>query len=375
MGISVFIAGDIVPYGRTKELFVQKKTVELFGNIMPEIQKADFRIANLEAPIKYGLPSPIKKSGPNLITTKETAVVIKEAGFNLVTLANNHFYDQGQQGVEDTLEACSKVGLKTIGGGYSFEAARSILYQTIAEKTIAIINACEHESSIATTEHGGSNPLDLIDIGNNIIEARQKADFVLVILHGGIEHYQLPTPRMKKWYRHFITLGADAVINHHQHCISGYEIYNGKPIFYGLGNFNFDRISKYVDQKKWSEGYAVILQLSDTIEFKMIPFVQNGEDVGILFRNYIDFEQEIQNLNAIITDSDKLNTELYSYVYKNMRELVLPFLPFRNKYLKALFRRGLLGNIINHEKAMTLYNNLTCESHHEVNKILFNLMG
>ena len=54
---------------------------------------------------------------------------------------------------------------------------------------------------------------------------------MFLILHGGIEHYQLPSPRMKKWYRHIIDLGASAIVNHHQHCFSGYELYNGKPIF------------------------------------------------------------------------------------------------------------------------------------------------
>lgn len=374
MAISIFIAGDVVPYGRTKELFASKNTELLFGGIMPEIHKTDFRIVNLEAPIKYGLPSPIDKAGPNLLATKETAAVIKEAGFDLVTLANNHFFDQGQQGVRDTIDACNNAGLKIVGGGCSIEAAHKVVYHSIYGKTIAIINACEHESSVATPQHGGSNPLDLIDTGNDIIEARQKADYVLVILHGGIEHYQLPTPRIKKWYRHFVTLGADAIINHHQHCISGYEIYKGKPIFYGLGNFNFDKISKYVNGEKWSQGYAIVLKLSNIIEFQTIPYRQNDEEPGIKLRNQIDFEKEIQSLNAIIKDDKTLEKEFCSYINKNKRELILSFLPICNKYLKAIYRRGFLGNIISNKKAITLHNMLTCESHHDVYKKLFESM-
>jgi len=106
-------------------------------------------------------------------------------------------------------------------------------------KKIGVINACEHEFSIADNEHGGSNALDLINMQEDITEVRKEADFVVLILHGGIEQYHYPTPRMKRWYRHFVDLGADAVVNHHQHCINGYEVYKGKPIFYGLGNFYF----------------------------------------------------------------------------------------------------------------------------------------
>lgn len=371
MGISVFIAGDIVPYGRTRELFTREQTTELFGEILQDIQRSDFRIANLEAPVKYGAATPIDKPGPNLMTTEETAAVIKKAGFDLVTLANNHFFDQGQQGVKDTIDACDKAGLKTVGGGCTLETARRVLYHTIAGKTIAIINACEHESSVATTEHGGSNPLDLIDIGNDIIEARHKADYVLVIIHGGIEHYHLPTPRMKKWYRHFVTLGADAVINHHQHCISGYELYKGRPIFYGLGNFNFDRISEYVRQDSWSKGYAVELELSENIGFRLIPYIQNGEKTGIKLRNYTDFEKETDALNIIIEDDRRLEEELYSYVHNNRKELFLPYLPINNRFLKAMYRRGLLKLKISREKAMRLSNKITCESHLDVYKTLF----
>ena len=84
------------------------------------------------------------------------------------------------------------------------------------------------------------NPLLPIQQFYKIQEAKENADYVLVIVHGGIEHYQLPTSRMIETYRFFIDAGADAVVNHHQHCYSGYERYKSKPIIYGLGNLLFD---------------------------------------------------------------------------------------------------------------------------------------
>ncbi len=151
--------------------------------------------------------------------------VVKDAGFDMLTLANNHFRDQGQTGVCNTLICADSVGLNYVGGGKSLEEARKINYQSIKDIIFAFINVCEQEYSIAEDEYGGSNPYDLINIHKDIVEAKQRADYVILIIHGGIEHYPLPSPRMKREYRYFVEQGADVVINHHQHCCSGYEVY------------------------------------------------------------------------------------------------------------------------------------------------------
>ena len=75
--------------------------------------------------------------------------------------------------------------------------------------------------------------------------AKEDNDLVIVIVHGGREHYQLPTPKQRERFRFYADAGADFVVGHHTHCYSGYEIYKGKPIFYSLGNFIFDYKKKY----------------------------------------------------------------------------------------------------------------------------------
>ena len=102
--INIFIVGDIVPKNRTVDLFKQKKTDELFHDFIPIIKEAKISIGNLEAPIINGNPTPIKKNGPCLYAPKETIEVLKEVGFNTLTLANNHFRDQGQNGVDYTIQ-------------------------------------------------------------------------------------------------------------------------------------------------------------------------------------------------------------------------------------------------------------------------------
>ena len=88
---------------------------------------------------------------------------------------------------------------------------------------------------------------------------------------------------MQKWYRHFVDMGADAVVNHHQHCISGYEIYQEKPIFYGLGNFCFDSFREQ-PVSQWNYGYAVKLTVDKKISVDLIPYTQFAEQPKLNLR-------------------------------------------------------------------------------------------
>lgn len=179
----------------------------VFGNIVGYTLEADYSILNLEAPILNLEGKPIKKYGPNLKAHINTIYAIKYAGFDMVTLANNHFYDYGDDGVRQTLDACKKEGIDVVGGGMNMADASQTFYKEIKGIRVAIINCCEHEFSIATETSGGSNPLNPIQQYYAIQDAKMKADKVVVIVHGGYEGYQLPSPRMKETYRFLSMLG------------------------------------------------------------------------------------------------------------------------------------------------------------------------
>lgn len=369
MSISIFIAGDVVPRHRTVRLFKEKRTDYLFNDLIPIIKNADISIVNFEAPIIEQSETPIKKSGPCLFTTKETMEVLKDAGFNTVTLANNHFRDQGQQGVEQTVKVAQSLNVDYVGGGISLEESRKILYKKIKDKIIAIINVCENEFSIASKNYGGSNPLDVISVYQDVIEARKNAEYVILITHGGVEHYQYPTPRMKKTYRHFIDIGADAVINHHQHCYSGYEIYKDCPIFYGLGNFCFDWEGK--QNSTWNQGYAVLLKLDNNkISFDIISYEQCDNEPRVEQVND-KYESTINQINKIIVNDEELNAKFDSYVQAMEKDFLYRLFPFKNHYVAALYRRNYIKNLFSKTKIYPIKNLLCCESHREILEQIF----
>lgn len=361
---TIIIAGDLCPKNRVASLFDEGKYEDVLSEVKPKIVSADYSMVNLEAPIVNGKGTPILKAGPNLKCSNKVIGAIKYAGFKGVTLANNHFRDYGEDGVLNTLKELHNKGVDFVGAGKNLLDAAFTKFLKIKEDTIAIINCCEHEYSIATKKSAGSNPLIPIDQYYAIQEARSKAKRVFVVVHGGIEHYQLPTPRMVKTYRFFIDAGADAVINHHQHCYSGYEIYNNKPIFYGLGNFCFDWNGKR--NSNWNYGYLIKID-TETLAFEIIPYRQCDEQPNIRILDGEEKEglfKKLDELNEIIRNTDALEENLYKLSTKNTRGFD-PFHPYTNSYLCGLYRRGLLPSFVSKKKLMAIQNKIECESHLE----------
>lgn len=243
--------------------------------------------------------------------------------------------------------------------------AEKPLYKTIGSQNLAVINCCEHEFSIATDKNAGANPLNPIRQFHAIQEAKQKADYVLVIVHGGHEHYQLPSVRMQETYRFFIDAGADAIVNHHQHCYSGYEVYCGKPIFYGLGNFCFDESGSLPDS--WYNGYLVVLDFhEEKVNYRIYPYVQCKENATVsLLHDRTEFDKSIAVLNDIIADPQKLrkaNDEYYSTTVKNFMAM---YQPYENRILNKLYRMHLLPSLVSKKKFLRILNYIDCETHRD----------
>lgn len=371
--MKILIAGDFCPQKRVAELFEKNDFEAVLGSVRPVITDVDYAIVNLECPICYGGEKPIEKVGPNLKCSERGVNALKWAGFNCVTLANNHFLDYGKEGVANTLEACQKYGIDVVGGGRDLQEAAKILYKEINGQILAVINCCEHEFSIATESTAGSNPLNPIQQYYAIQEAKQNADYVLVIVHGGHEHYQLPSPRMQVTYRFFIDAGADAVVNHHQHCYSGYETYKGKPIFYGLGNFCFDKNKQM--QNTWYEGYMVELSFTQQdVKIEMSPYYncKCNSRVALYTNEERDgFKSVIQELNQIICEESILLERFDHYIKGEKLDFL--FEPYSNRLFTALYNRHLLPSFVSGKRRLLLLAYIQCESH--IAKVINTLRG
>lgn len=363
---TILIAGDYCPSHRVEDV-IEQGNYELVFDEIKAIQ-ADYKIVNFECAVAGPEDEPIKKCGPNLRCTTHSVVAIKYAGFDCVTLANNHFGDYGQIGVEKTIYELKKEGIAYVGGGTSLREAQQILYRKIGNKTVAFINCCEHEFSIATAQKGGSNPLNPMHQWYAIQDAKGKADYVIVIVHGGAEQYDLPLSHMVETYRFFVDAGASAVINHHQHCFSGYEIYKGVPIFYGLGNFCFDWNQK--ELTNWHKGYMVKLSFEEQkCNYELLPYTQcfNRPSVALLkdAAEISVFQEKMQRLNTIISDGEQLRRMNEQFMEKSCKRYVSMLEPYSSKIARFLFSRRLLPSFIKGGKKKQIQDIVMCESHRE----------
>lgn len=336
--------------------------------VLTILRDSDFSIVNLESPVADEGCEPIEKVGPNLRTKSNSLRYLKDSGVNIVTLANNHFFDFGEKGVRQTIESLQDIGIQYVGGGRIEEEKRHYLYVEKDNCKIAILNYCEAEFSVR--RGAGSNHIYPINVYYDIQKAKIDADFVIAIMHGGHEGYNLPSPRMQQLYRFFIDAGANVVVNHHQHCYSGYEIYHGGNIFYGLGNFFFDE-PKDAD-KLWTEGFLLQLELVEhrLANCILIPYIQCTKDKAVVRlmndKEHREFNDNIGDLNGIITNQGLLEKKFAEYANIKKGNYHVIFAPYSNRYLKALCKRGFLPSFFTDRRKKCALNDIRCEAHRDL---------
>lgn len=368
MSVSLTISGDFcVTTDYVGSNLLNDTIIELF-------RKQDFNILNLECPVLSDEGKKIIKQGPHLKSNDQIFNHLKSLNINVATLANNHILDYGDAGLQSTVAACSKNNIVTTGVGNNLkDAAKNIILEKNGLR-IALVNFCENEWSIAGPNSAGANPLDVVENFYQIKQARADADFVLVIIHGGHEYYNLPSPRMVQQYRFFAEQGADAVIGHHTHCISGMEIHNNIPIFYGLGNMLFTTKS---EQPGWHTGLTlqVKLEKNEPLKWQLIPIKQESTsyELGLLQGDEKEkLLNDVEKYSAIIIDDKKLleawsdfissRRAQYLYVFSAMN--VIP-----GRYLKGLLKRmGIIKWLFPQKYLTGIINYINCEAHADVSK-------
>lgn len=365
--INILFTGDFYSGPEISRLIESESFDDIFGAFLTYVRSSDIAVTNLESPLTTH-NAKIQKTGPALKTSPETVNALKYAGFKLIALSNNHIMDYGVDGLNETMRSLSNAGIDYLGVGENIKQASETFYKKVKGKVLAFINVSESEWSTATVDLPGTNPLNPVLNYYSIKDAKEKSDYVFLIVHGGHERYSLPSPRMKETYRFFIDAGADAIIGHHTHFISGYESYKGKPIFYSLGNFIFENSEN--SDLRWYRGIAVKIRINEmSIAYEIIPFVQNQNQPGLKLLSSLekeDFNIDMQRLNNIILDDSRLADEFEKFCKKSERLYNYYKEPHTNRYIYYLQRIGLLPSFLARKKRELLLNLIRCESHRDV---------
>lgn len=367
--MKILFCGDFATAARG-QLSIDNETA-ISKQIVDIIKEHNFSIVNLESPVIETKSTPIIKDGPLLSTCPNTIRYLKNTGFTHITMANNHLCDYGDEGVIQSINNAKENNMEFVGAGLTPEEQKYPLLIDDDNSHVTIFNYCESEFSV--DRQIGCNKLDTIKVYYDITEAKSKNRFVIVIIHGGHEGYQLPSPRMKQYYHFLIDCGADVVINHHQHCYSGYESYNSGLIFYGLGNFYFDSFFKkgYIPNG-WNEGYMVSLDINNRklSNFKIVPYIQcKGDESFVRLMNDSEkkvFHDKVNELNIAIQDDKALNEAFNHFAESKYSDVMRNLSPYSNKWMLRFYNRGLLPFNISKQKAAVILNMIRCESHRDV---------
>lgn len=367
--MSILIGADLVPTENNKEFFIDANINELFGSELCELlNRVDYRIFNLEVPLTDSL-RPIQKNGPCLCAPSKCIEGYKAIKVNLLTMANNHILDQGFNGLYSTMELCKKHDISIVGAGKNIEEACKPFIFMNKGKKVGVYACTEHEYSIATEKTPGANPIDLLEVPDDISNLKEQSDYVIVLYHGGKEHYRYPSPKLQKVCRKLVEKGADLVICQHSHCIGCEEKYLQGTIVYGQGNFLFD----HSDSECWKTSLLISINDDETIEY--IPLVKKGHTVRLADRlekdkimtSFRSRNEEIKKQGFIekkYLDYSKQMSGYYFMTVSGMGDNLL--LRFINRISGDRFFDWYLNKRYTPKRRIQIENIIECEAHAEL---------
>lgn len=253
--MNILFCGDIMPGG-----VLPYQDNYIAPDLMEYMKGFDFRIGTLEAAIGTGLPyDPVKMNArQNIVYARnEDFFRVKEMGFDVVSLANNHVWDLGEEGLKNTIKTLKENNIKYCGAGMNIEEASRPAVIVKDGKKIAILACCMYGNKylghveLAGVHKAGINPLDIDKVIADIKEAKQKYDKVIVLPHWGREYYYEPLPECITMAKQMIKAGADAVLGSHPHQIQPHIQIKGKPVCFSMGNFLFPDFYMFPPRPIW----------------------------------------------------------------------------------------------------------------------------
>jgi len=267
----------------------------LSSDLVEEMNSVDIMILNNEfAYSTRGTKTPDKsytfRADPSRVD------ILHEMGVDIVSLANNHALDYGQDALLDTFTTLDNADIDYIGAGENMDRAKAPVYYTLGDTKIAYVAASRVVYAMdwyaTETTPGMIGTYDPTLFLSSIEEAAANSDFVIAYVHWGVERNHYPEKYQRTFARQYIDAGADVVIGCHPHVMQGIEFYKGKPIAYSLGNFWFNNATQE------SALLKVYLDSEGTMRTQILPVMAEGTYSYILQEekqknSYFDFMEEI----------------------------------------------------------------------------------
>jgi hypothetical protein len=262
--LQISFVGDIALNGGYEDLVRKGETGSLVTALRPLLVESDLAIGNLEGPL-----TSCSSAGPpwrfGLHGNPAYAPILRSAGVNVVSLANNHAMDHGWEGLEETLRHLQSAGINYVGAGMNLNEARKPLHVSVRGVNIAILAYCDVADLsplYAANDRPGVVPLRRALIFEDIARAKQASDVLILCMHWGQENISAPHPKYRRLGRDMIAAGANIIVGHHPHVLQGIERLDGGVIAYSLGNFTFSDQDWHATMPK-GESFSMPYRLSE----------------------------------------------------------------------------------------------------------------
>jgi len=315
------------------------------------LRKGDIRFCNLEGVLSTvseredALQSAQMRGEPNAVHG------LGYAGFQIVSMANNHALDHGRTAYLQTLQVLKSHGMECIG----LEERPCTQHKVLAAQgiSIAFLGYCFVGLDSLFKGHDETG---LATVREDIMKAREDADFVVVSAHWGREYIDHPSPTVV-WLGHkIVDYGADVVLGHHPHVLQGIERYKGKLIAYSLGNFVFDMwgttqesMILQIDLEKDSQAHfeAVPVLINDS--YQPVPLV--NERAKRIIRRVEALSEDLGTLSFGNQGANQTQYELLAKVHEAQyrrimrRYLILNVYRYPLKYLVYLMKNSVVWHL------------------------------
>jgi Putative enzyme of poly-gamma-glutamate biosynthesis (capsule formation) len=268
--VSLVAVGDImlgdhhicIGHGVGSSLKTQKPG-SLFSNVSEVLKKGDITFGNLECLLSDVTINYKNLHSVSLRGAEKSITELTSAGFNVLSLANNHVLQHGEASLKRTKELLQQHGIQGIGVSETKEKSRQVFVLEINGLKIGFLAYCLMRDKTAYCSV--DSPMEII---SDVKVASAKVDILIVSMHWGNEFVRKPSPQQVEIGHAIIDAGAKLILGHHPHVLQGVEEYNDGVIAYSMGNFVFD-----MWQRKMRESMILLFTLSKKgIEgFEIIP--------------------------------------------------------------------------------------------------------
>ncbi len=255
---SIVASGDVMLGRRVADAMRKQGVHYPFAQVALYLRDADLAFGNLESPLSLqGTPLPGK--GIWFRGDPKGAEALREAGYSVMSVANNHTLDYDTPAFLDTLAVLREQGIAPVGGGKDPAEATRPAVKEVHGRKVAFLAATEmadifwswkyRRTLEVKADQPGVVKLDELQLVDAVKALKGKADIIIVSLHWGTEFSDYPTEEQRRIAHSLVDAGANLIVGHHPHCLQGVEVYRGSLIAYSLGNFVYDKQTRPKSQE------------------------------------------------------------------------------------------------------------------------------